>query len=122
MLKHIAGFTYPQARLCMSGGDHPWSKFNEHRWSNFGARTQIGSLSAILNHAVQDEKLTANPASGLLKATPGASKKTRIPHSARDVQNILGSKNLYRRRTPRRRRGRGGGLAAVARPAHWRPP
>ena len=53
---------------------------------------KIGFLSTILNYAVQDEKLTANPATGLLKATPGASKKTRIPYSAKDVQNILGSK------------------------------
>jgi integrase len=53
---------------------------------------KIGFLSTILSCAIQDEKLTANPATGLLKAATGATRKTSIPYSAQDVQNILGSK------------------------------
>ena len=31
----------------MSGGYHPWSKFNAHRWSDLNARRQAPKLAAI---------------------------------------------------------------------------
>lgn len=77
-----------------------------------GSRTvgkKLGFLSAILNYAIEDEKLTVNPATRLLKAAPGASKKTRIPYSAKDIQNILASK-IY---TAGARPAAGGGEAVV---------
>ena len=70
------------------------------------------SCRTILNYAVEDEKLAADPAAGLLKATPGAS-KTRIPYSAKDVQNILGSKIYVSSARP----AAGGGEAVVWLPA-----
>ncbi|MGH8592213.1 MAG: hypothetical protein ACREXX_23735, partial [Gammaproteobacteria bacterium] len=33
-------YTYPQPCHC-SHGFHPWSKFNEHGWSNFNARRHV---------------------------------------------------------------------------------
>ena len=74
---------------------------------------KLGFLSTILSYAVQDEKLTANPATGLLKAAPGASKKTRVPYNAKDVQNILGSKIYVSSARP----AAGGGEAVVWLPA-----
>ena len=41
----------------MSGGYHPWSKFNAHRWSNLNARRQLSNMTEQ-NVAVIDQKST----------------------------------------------------------------
>ena len=41
----------------MSGGYHPWSKFNAHRWSDLNARRQLSNMTEQ-NVAVIDQKST----------------------------------------------------------------
>ena len=37
----------------MSGGYHPWSKFNAHGWSKFNARRQAKVLAAVPKHGLE---------------------------------------------------------------------
>ncbi len=68
-------------------------KYLEERGNSSGTISKkIGFLSTILNYAIEEEKLTTNPASRLLKTAPGANKKTRIPYNVKDIQNILNAK------------------------------